>query len=38
MVILPIMHDHRDRALDWRDPQGPGRPMSDYLNMLESSK
>ena len=34
--LLPIGHDHRDRALGWRGPQGPGRPMSGYLNMPES--
>ena len=32
--ILSIVHDHRDRALAWRGPQGPGRPMSGYANML----
>ena len=24
MGILPIVHDHRDRALAWRGPQGTG--------------
>jgi len=35
--MLPIVHGHRDRALAWRGPKSPGRPMSDYSIMLESS-
>ena len=32
--FLPIVHDHRDRALAWRGLQVPGRPMSGYHNIL----
>ena len=28
--IKVVVHNHRDRALAWRGPQGPGRPMSGY--------
>ena len=33
--FIPIVHAIRDRALAWRDLQGPGRAMSGYPKMLE---
>ena len=32
--IKVVVHNHRDRALAWRGPQGPGRPMFGYPHIL----
>ena len=35
--FILIVHDQKDRALGWKSLQGPGRLMSGYLHILQSS-